>query len=670
MNGDFLDRIKIIIQKHLDDENFGVTKLASEIGISNSQLLRRIKSLTGKPVNILIRENRLDEALRLIKNHDYTASEIAYKVGFSSPSYFCKCFHDYFGYTPGECKTKNKASFVESKIDLKSVKLIRTKMQRNLLLSILTLAVVVISYLLLDKSNFKKQLNEFPSIAVLPFKNINNEKENQYFVDGVVEEVFSNLQQMPKIRVISRTSVEQYRNTTKPASKIGRELKVNYLLEGSVRKSEDQVMITVQLVNVRNNSHIWTNNFSSEYTIKGIFDIQREIAEKIVKALEIKISPEKLNEITEANTKNIHAYELYQKALSNYYQVNTANNELTILISRQSILIDSNYADAYGLLANAYTLKNINFDAPENWLDSALYYANKGLVLDNNCWWCYNALAKVQTSVGNNELFIEYNEKAIRINPNNSNAYFNLINKLYNLGKWTKSLQYLHDYLKLSPENHKIYHLSWLYYNAGALNKALLYAKKIKTLDQLYLLPPTFSSRLSNIFRRAHDSIGFNNSIKVMMDNNPRTFQVHYKNYVNYCFKNNNEKIIEHFENNEDSNYIYSCVPYSYWKLGLKDKAVTLSEKMLTDFGKDVLVNDYAYTKSLDFLYKDSISQSIVWLDTAIERGYLFDISKDHRLESLRGNKYFQELITKQENKREEVLALITVYNFPDPEDM
>jgi AraC-like DNA-binding protein len=108
MEHPFIDKIRQIVLDHLDDEKFGVTELATEIGLSKSQTFRKVKSITGRSVNQLIKEVRLQEAAALILNSNLNASEISYKVGFSSPSYFNKCFRKYYGVTPGEYKEKNE----------------------------------------------------------------------------------------------------------------------------------------------------------------------------------------------------------------------------------------------------------------------------------------------------------------------------------------------------------------------------------------------------------------------------------------------------------------------------------------------------------------------------------------------------------------------------------
>jgi len=120
MEDSFIVKIKQIVLDHLDDEKFGVKDLSSKIGLSKSQVFRKVKSLTNKSINQLIKETRLEEAAKLILESDLHASEISYKVGFSSPSYFNKCFSKYYGITPGEYKEKYKDNLPINGFDQKT----------------------------------------------------------------------------------------------------------------------------------------------------------------------------------------------------------------------------------------------------------------------------------------------------------------------------------------------------------------------------------------------------------------------------------------------------------------------------------------------------------------------------------------------------------------------
>ena len=110
----FIEKVRGIILDHFHDKNFDVQKLASIIGMSRSQVLRKVKIATGKSINFLIKEIRLSESVKLINNEEYTFAEIAYKVGFNNPQYFNKCFHDFYGYTPGEYKKSKVKGSVQA----------------------------------------------------------------------------------------------------------------------------------------------------------------------------------------------------------------------------------------------------------------------------------------------------------------------------------------------------------------------------------------------------------------------------------------------------------------------------------------------------------------------------------------------------------------------------
>jgi len=533
---------------------------------------------------------------------------------------------------------------------------------------ILILALVYFFYNKIDSGAIEEEIDK--SIAVLPFTDMSQGGDQQYFADGVMEDILTQLQRMGELRVTSRTSVERYRDTDKSAPEIGDELNVSYLLEGSVRKAEDQIMITAQLINTGSDSHIWADNFTSEYTAKGLFDIQRKIAENIVGELQLQISPEKVNEITQAPTDNTHAYELYQRAFSHYSQINKKDNDLAINISKQAILADPKYSEAYGLLANAYSLNAINFAVPGNWFDSAEYYASQGILLNTNCSKCYRALAKVQRSkYGNLEKGFEYEEKAMKINPNDLMIYFTLTNSSYYLGKWEKALQYLTRLNRLETNVENIYNMTWLYFNVGDLVKSKDYAEKIRALDQQYLITPPETIRLAFIFLIIQDSTGFNNSIQVLMDKNPLDGNTHFKIMGNYWLEKKYEKLIEYYEDIGYSDWMYMMIPYCYWKLGFKDKAELASKNILDNFvSKEG--NLYPLYTSLKSLYNDQVDQSLDRLDKAIELNYLGNISSDILYESLYDNPRFQELVEKQKKKREEVMALVATYNFPEPEDL
>src|SRR6185436_405252 len=146
-------------------------------------------------------------------------------------------------------------------------------------------------------------------ILVLPFVNMSNDPEQEYFSDGLTEELISSLSRLKDMRVISRTTSMQYKHTTKDVKTIGREASVNYIMEGSVRKQGNNIRITAQFVDANEDAHLWTETYRG--TLEDIFDIQENVSAKIVEALRMQLSGEEKQTLQKRFTENSDAYQLY-----------------------------------------------------------------------------------------------------------------------------------------------------------------------------------------------------------------------------------------------------------------------------------------------------------------------------------------------------------------------
>jgi TolB-like protein/Flp pilus assembly protein TadD len=189
------------------------------------------------------------------------------------------------------------------------------------------------------------------SIAVLPFTNISDEKESGFFADGVQEDILTNLALVRALRVVSRTSVAQYRDTKKSMRDIGRELGVTYLLEGSVRKAAGSVRVTAQLIRAANDEHIWAKSYDRE--LKEVFALQSALATEIAQALQVAVSPPEQKFIERRPTENLAAYELYLKARR--IRDSTTNTRAMVLnqigLLDAALVLDPGFALAWGDLA-------------------------------------------------------------------------------------------------------------------------------------------------------------------------------------------------------------------------------------------------------------------------------------------------------------------------------
>jgi len=186
------------------------------------------------------------------------------------------------------------------------------------------------------------------SIAVLPFVNMSGDPEQEYFSDGMTEEILNHLFKVGELKVTSRTSMMQYKGSDKSISKISKELGVAYILEGSVRKSGDKIRITVQLIDTETDQHLWSETYDRELT--DVFAIQSEVAQQVASQLNIRLQPEVIQRMDRIPTKNMEAYKLYLKALHNW------GNSIYFGSSRdwleKAIELDSSFSTAYALLGS------------------------------------------------------------------------------------------------------------------------------------------------------------------------------------------------------------------------------------------------------------------------------------------------------------------------------
>jgi TolB-like protein/AraC-like DNA-binding protein len=267
----FIAKLTEIIESNIAKENFGVNELARAAGMTSFTLRRKLRAVSKKSINQFIREIRLQKAMEILQQEEITASEVAYKVGFGSPAYFTKCFHEYFGYPPGEAKNRNNVDLSENNDNSANNPVDETEIpERKKSMPKITFFVTggillfFIIYMFFNNFSFEsfsiipgnRLKSEDKSIAVLPFKNLSENEENQYFADGVMEDILNLLYRVREFKVVSRTSVEQFRGSTRSAPEIAKKLGVNFILEGSVQRYGDKVRINVQLIDARHDQQI------------------------------------------------------------------------------------------------------------------------------------------------------------------------------------------------------------------------------------------------------------------------------------------------------------------------------------------------------------------------------------------------------------------------------
>jgi len=251
----------------------------------------------------------------------------------------------------------------------------KPKLFRITAIAAVLVIVAAVSFILLNKISPPSQ----KSIAVLPFKDLSQERDQEYFCDGMTEAIIGNLSKIEGFRVISRTSVMRYKNTEKNIKEIGKELGVSAILEGSVQREEHQLRLTAQLINVEDDSHIWSEIYNRR--LQSVFEVQDELSKSIAKALEIKLTPQNIEEFAKNRTTSVEAYEYYLKGIfhiNNKY-INSGSEpdfEAGIEFFSKSIELDTKYALAYYGLAWAYEARYV-FTRDEKFRDLVIENCKK-----------------------------------------------------------------------------------------------------------------------------------------------------------------------------------------------------------------------------------------------------------------------------------------------------
>jgi adenylate cyclase len=253
------------------------------------------------------------------------------------------------------------------------------------------------------------------SICVLPFSNMSGDAEQEYFSDGISEDIITDLSKVSSLAVVSRNTAFGFKSKNVDIAQVTRQLKVEYVLEGSVRKAGGRVRITAQLIEGAKDNHVWAERYDRD--LSDIFALQDEISQAIVKALKLRLLPEEKKAIQQRGTSNLEAYNLYLMArqfsvTGNYGNIRRC--EAIIRLCRSATEIDAGYATAWALMAVAQAALKFYFNGPG---DGGLAAAERALSLDINLAEAHAAKARVLTSEGRyEEAFVEI-EAALRLDP-------------------------------------------------------------------------------------------------------------------------------------------------------------------------------------------------------------------------------------------------------------
>jgi TolB-like protein len=295
-------------------------------------------------------------------------------------------------------------------------------------------------------------LPDRPAIAVLPFINMSGDPEQEYFSDGISEDIITALSKLRWFFVIARNSSFMYKGKATHLKQVAAELGVGYVVEGSVRKSGDRVRITAQLNDAATGSHIWAERYDRD--LADVFAVQDEITEAIVAAIEPQLYAAENFRARRKSPENMDAWDLVMRALSHYWRVTRQDNVVAQALLEKATAIDPGYGQAHGLLAASHT-----FSAHMGWADmataapSAERAALAAIQADSEDAWAHHALGSVYMFLRRFDDSLAEFEQALRLNPNFSLAqgYYGLA--LSYCGRWQEGELAARRALRLSPRD-------------------------------------------------------------------------------------------------------------------------------------------------------------------------------------------------------------------------
>jgi TolB-like protein/Tfp pilus assembly protein PilF len=323
-------------------------------------------------------------------------------------------------------------------------------------------------------------------LAVLPFSNLSGDREQEYFSDGLTEELLTQLARLhpQRLGIIARTSIMRYKNTEKDVRNIGSELGVEYILEGSVRRAGDKIRITTQLIAVKDQTHLWAESYDRE--LADVFTIQSEVAENVARSLVLEFFPAEASIPAKTLTTDPETHELFLRACHHWNARTPEGLRKAFDYLQQSLVKDPNFAAAYARLADAF---NISVDygllPPAEAFPQAQAAAGKALELNDKLAQPHAAMAFIQHRFDWDWAAAETEyQKAINLNPNYATAHHWYAEFLSQMGRHDDALQRIGKARQLDPLSFIILSVeAWLLYHARRYDQAVRKCREVYDLD-------------------------------------------------------------------------------------------------------------------------------------------------------------------------------------------
>jgi adenylate cyclase len=296
-------------------------------------------------------------------------------------------------------------------------------------------------------------LPDKPSIAVLPFENMSGDPEQEYFSDGITEDIITALSHIRQFRVVSRNSTFSFKGQSPDTRKVARELDARYIVEGSLRKAGERIRLTAQLIDGATGNHLWAERY--DRNLSNIFDLQDELTQTLVGAIEPELSKAEQGMASVKSPELLSAWDAYQRGMWHMHKMKPDDFAAAKSFFEQAIALDSGFGSAYSGLASVLFYQGY-YGATSSWKDTgdtALVAAKKALELDNDDANAHAALSRVHQLRRELKLVIVEAKEAIRLNPSLAEAYHGLGRAYLHSGDAEEGLIQFNAAIKLSPND-------------------------------------------------------------------------------------------------------------------------------------------------------------------------------------------------------------------------
>jgi len=346
-----------------------------------------------------------------------------------------------------------------------------------------------------------------PSLAVLPFANLSADKDNEYFSDGLAEDIIDALTQVPGLRVMARTSAFAFRGKEQDIRKIGAELNVDHILEGSVRRAGNRLRVSAQLVKASDGYHLWSQHFDREMT--DIFAIQDEVSQAIVEKLRVRLAGDR--QLVKRYTENLAAYDLCLKAHYNLFKLTQAGREAGRRIYEQAIALDPNYAPAYVGLGESYWWSAYwGFMDPREAFPRAKSAALEALRIDDTIAEAHSALGAVLAAGEYDWLGAEREfRRAKELSPSSAIAHYDYgMLFLMPMGRVEQAMTEIRRAVELDPLDPFINSLlGWVIHVTRQFDSAIAQLQHTIDLDPTFFFPYWYLSLTYTLTGRLDEAI-------------------------------------------------------------------------------------------------------------------------------------------------------------------